>query len=121
MILSPPPAYQAMQRAINRTPKLRVCPHCLIIVGEDCQCRFHGIVVPRCSAVANTDFSREKAESLALEWMQRAQMDFDAAKHYPRIEKELRAHAQTRRNCAWELIKLLNQQDAKTPVDQSVQ
>lgn len=63
----------------------------------------------------------KKAESLALEWMQRAQMDFDAAKHYPRIEKELRAHAQTRRNCAWELIKLLNQQDAKTPVDQSVQ
>lgn len=53
----------------------------------------------------------KKAESLALEWMQRAQMDFDAAKHYPRIEKELRAHAQTRRNCAWELIRLLNQRE----------
>lgn len=58
----------------------------------------------------------DRLRQLAMDWEQRA--DDDAA--VASLRDEFRAIAQTRRNCAWELLKMLNELEKESPADGGV-
>lgn len=57
---------------------------------------------------------------LALAWQQRADQDAQEAVRREIVGSELRLVAHTRRNCAWELLKMLNELEKESPADGGV-
>lgn len=57
---------------------------------------------------------------LALDWQQRADQDAEEAAGRVVVGNELRFIAHTRRNCAWELLKMLNELEKESPADGGV-
>jgi hypothetical protein len=56
-----------------------------------------------------------RIRQLALEWQQRAVDDATIARRHETVRDELRIAAHTRRNCAWELLRILNTLEKENP------
>jgi len=56
-------------------------------------------------------------QQLALEWDAKAEADRQDARsgHHPSISDALLAHSATRRNCAWELRRVLSALEKESP------
>ena len=52
-----------------------------------------------------------KIRQLALTWQCQAALDAKAARHHESVREVMAAIAQTRRNDAWELLRLLNEEE----------
>ena len=61
-----------------------------------------------------------RLRQLALEWNRRADEDAAVARTYDLMRDELRMIAQTRRNCAWELLRVLSEMEKDCPADAGV-
>lgn len=55
-----------------------------------------------------------------MDWEQRAADDAAVASRHELVRDEFRAIAQTRRNCAWELLKMLNELEKESPAEGGV-
>lgn len=59
-----------------------------------------------------------RLRQLAMQWRAQANADIEAA---PRIEppigRDFAVIARTRRNCAWELMRVLNEMEKENPLD----
>jgi len=58
-----------------------------------------------------------KLRQLALTWQCQAALDAKSAKHHESVREVLAAIAQTRRNDAWELLRLLDAQEQESPLN----
>lgn len=57
---------------------------------------------------------------LAMDWEQRADEDSAVATRQELVRDEFCAIAQTRRNCAWELRRVLSEMEKETPAEAGV-
>ncbi|MDS4070217.1 MAG: hypothetical protein RKO24_11420 [Candidatus Competibacter sp.] len=61
-----------------------------------------------------------RLRQLALNWEHRAADDAAVAGRHELVCDEFRAIAQTRRNCAWELLRVLSELEKESPADGGV-
>ncbi len=58
-----------------------------------------------------------KLRQLAITWQKRADADAQSARTHETVRQELAAIAQTRRNDAWELLRVLDTQEQESPLN----
>ncbi|HOW75566.1 MAG TPA: hypothetical protein PK959_06495 [Candidatus Competibacteraceae bacterium] len=65
---------------------------------------------------------KKRVKALALEWMRRSRDDDETARQplAKDIQGTLKMMARTRRNCAWELLRMLNDAEKANPSEEGL-
>lgn len=63
---------------------------------------------------------KKELKSLAREWMRRSNEDDLTGRAFQTVRVELKMAARVRRNCAWELLRLLRETEKENPAEAGV-
>ena len=61
---------------------------------------------------------KKKLKALVQTWMRQSNEDELIGRDWHTVRVEMKATARTRRNCAWDLLKLLNDADKANPSEE---